>query len=237
MQLKVTKRFTNGFSFLTHYTLQRAVNNSGEYFNIDPKVNRGRADFERTHNFVFTQLFELPIGRNHKYFSGIGKLADAFIGGWQFNSNTTIQSGFHFNVTYDGAGSDRDTGPNRPNVNGKIVYKPGVNGSINTDVFSKPAVGTFGNLERNALTGPGYWRTDASMLKKFRFTETMFAEFRIEVVNLFNHVNLGNPDGNIGTFSSTGVLTKNLNFGKSNSTAFFGGDAQRNLQFAFRFSF
>jgi hypothetical protein len=237
MQLKLTKRLTNGFSFLTHYTLQKAVNNSGEYFNIDPSVNRGRADFERKHNFVLSQLYELPIGRNHKYFSGIGRLADAFIGGWQFNSNTTIQSGFHFNVTYDGAGADRDTGPNRPNVNGKIIYKPGVNGSINTDVFSKPARGTFGNLERNALTGPGYWRTDASMLKKFRFNETMFAEFRIELVNLFNHVNLGNPDGNIGTFNAAGVLSPNANFGKSNSTAFFGNDLQRNLQFAFRFGF
>ncbi len=237
MQLKLTKRFTDGYSFLTHYTLQKSVNNSGEYFNIDPSINRGRGDFERTHNFVLSQLYELPFGRNHKYLNGINKVADAFIGGWQINSNTTIQSGFHFNVTYDGASADRDTGPNRPNVNGKIVYKPGVNGSINTDVFSKPARGTFGNLERNALTGPGYWRTDASMLKKFRFTETMYAEFRLEVVNLFNNVNLGNPDGNIGFFNAAGVLTKNLNFGKSNQTAFFGGDAQRNLQFAFRFAF
>ncbi len=62
------------------------------------------------------------------------------------------------------------------------------------------AVGTFGNLERNAVDGPGYWRTDASMLKKFHINETMYAEFRIEVVNLFNHVNLGNPDSNLGSF-------------------------------------
>ncbi|MCD9184896.1 MAG: TonB-dependent receptor [Pyrinomonadaceae bacterium] len=238
MQLKLTKRFADGYSFLTHYTLQKAVNNAGEYFNIDPSINRGRADFERTHNFVFTQLYELPFGRKHKYFSGISRLADAFVGGWQINSNTTIQSGFHFNVTYDGAGADRDTGPNRPNVNGAIKYTPGVNGTIDTSVFSKPAVGTFGNLERNALTGPGYWRTDASMLKKFFFNETMNLEFRVEVVNLFNTVNLGNPDGNIGSFSGPGgALVKNANVGKSNSTAFFGNDPQRNLQFAFRFNF
>ena len=36
------------------------------------------------------------------------------VGGWQFNTNTFIQSGLPFNVTYRNAGADRDTGPNRP---------------------------------------------------------------------------------------------------------------------------
>ncbi len=237
LQMKLTKRFSNGFSFLTHYTFQKAVNNSSEYYNIDPTVNRGRADFERTHNFVLSQLFELPIGKGKKFAGNIGSVANAFIGGWQFNSNTTIQSGFHFNLSYDGASRERDTGPNRPNVSGDIVYTPGVNGTV-TGTFTRPAIGTFGNLGRNALTGPGYWRTDASLLKKFHINETMNIEFRIEAVNLFNHVNLGNPDGNIGSFSGAGgALVRNTNLGKSNSTAFFGGDAQRNLQFAFRFAF
>ena len=220
---------------MTHYTLQQAKNHNGSYFNIDPNVNYGRADFEKTHNFVFTQLLELPIGKGKKFLGGISSLANAFIGGWQINSNTTVQSGFHFDIGYDG-GADRDTGPNRPNVTGKIVYKPGINGTI-TGNFTKPSVGTFGNMARNSLDGPGYWRTDASMLKKFHINETMFAEFRLEVANLFNHVNLGNPDSFLGSFSAGGVLTKNSNLGKSNSTAFFGNDQQRNLQFAFRFAF
>lgn len=234
LQTKLTKRFANGFSFITHYTLQKAVNNSGQYFNIDPSVNRGRADFEKTHNFVFSQIYELPFGRGKKYLNGIGKLANALIGGWQFNSNTTIQSGFHFNVEYDG-GADRDTGPNRPNVNGNVEFPGTRDQFISNSAFTRPAAGTFGNLKRNALTGPGYWRTDASLLKKFYFTETMNAEFRLEVVNLFNHVNLGNPDTFLGSRTATGW--SNSNFGKITSTAFFGNDLQRNLQFAFRFTF
>lgn len=250
LQLKVNKRFTDGFSILTHYTLQKSVNNAGEQFTFDPDLNRGVADFNRKHIFVFTQLFELPIGKNRKFFGGISRLADFFIGGWQINSSTTWQSGFPFNVNYDACRDalnpatntiqrhcDRDTGPNRPNVNGDIKYTPGVNGTIDTSVFSKPAVGTFGNLERNALTGPSYFRTDASLFKRFAFTETMNFEFRIEVVNLFNTVNLGNPDSFLGSFTINGTLNPNSNFGKSNSTAFFGNDLQRNLQFAFRFNF
>lgn len=250
MQLKLNKRFADGYSILTHYTLQKSENNAGEQFPFNPDLNRGVADFNRKHIFVLSQLFELPVGRNKRFFNGISRIADLFIGGWQINSNTTWQTGFPFNVGYDACRDalnpatnsiqrhcDRDTGPSRPNVNGEIKYTPGVNGTIDTSVFSKPAVGTFGNLERNALTGPRYWRTDGSMLKKFHFNETMNFEFRLEVVNLFNTVNLGNPDSFLGSFTINGVLNPNGNFGKSNSTAFFGNDLQRNLQFAFRFNF
>jgi hypothetical protein len=235
LQTKLTKRFSNGYSILTHYTLQKAVNNSGQYFNIDPSLNRGRADFERTHNFVLSQLFELPIGRNRKYLGGINRLADAFIGGWQVNSNTTWQSGFHFNVEYNG-GADRDTGPNRPNFDGNATIPGTQSQFIAPNGFTRPTIGTFGNLPRNFFTGPGYYRTDASLLKKFLFTETMNLEFRIEVVNLFNTVNLGNPDSNLGNPLANGTFD-NANFGLINSTAFFGNDPQRNLQFAFRFTF
>ena len=62
----------------------------------------------------------------------------------------------------------------------------------------RPAAGTFGNLERNSLRGPGYWRVDASMFKSFEFGVARALEVRIEAVNLFNHVNLGNPDSEVG---------------------------------------
>ena len=102
--------------------------------------------------------------------------------------------------------------------------------------FSAPAVGTFGNQKRNVLRGPGYWRTDASLFKKFKFTEKTEAEFRVEAVNFFNHVNLGNPDGFIGSFSG-GKLTPSGGAGTINSTAYFGADPQRNLQFALKLKF
>lgn len=235
LQTKLTKRFSNGYSILTHYTFQKAFNNGGQYFNIDPSVNRGPADFERRHNFVLSQLFELPIGRNSKYFNGINRVADFFIGGWQINSNTTWQSGFHFNVEYNG-GADRDTGPNRPNLSGSVSYPGTRNQFISADNFTRPARGTFGNVPRNFFTGPSYYRTDASLLKKFRIKETMNFEFRLEVVNLFNTVNLGNPDSGLGNPLANGKFD-NANFGKITSTAFFGNDLQRNLQFAVRFSF
>jgi hypothetical protein len=153
------------------------------------------------------------------------------VGGWQFNSNTTIQSGLPFNVGYD-SGANVDVGPNRPNVNGEVRIIGTREQWFDTTAFSNPGVGNWGNLRRNALRGPGYWRTDASLFKKFIFSESKELEFRIESVNVFNHVNLENPDTNIGN-----PANPNANAGRITSTAYFGTDLQRNFQFALKLKF
>ncbi len=241
LQLKLDKRFSDGYSILMHYTLQKQTQEDGGYFFFDSGLNRGPAGWQRNHNFVFSQVYELPIGKGKKLLGDVSRAADLFIGGWQFNSNTTIQSGLPFDNCFD-TGGISDTGTCRPNVSGDV--KTGTsregNGTIRyfTDlsVFSAPAVGTFGNQKRNALRGPGYWRTDASLFKKFRITEKVEGEFRIESVNFFNHVNLGNPDGFIGKFTA-GKLSPSGGAGVINSTAYFGADPQRNFQFAFKLKF
>ena len=98
--------------------------------------------------------------------------------------------------------------------------------------FGRPARGTFGDLPRNYLRGPGYWRVDASVFKHIRFADTRDLELRVEVVNLFNHVNLGNPDSEIGVPGNP-----NPNAGRINSTAYFNLDPQRNWQFAVKVRF
>ncbi len=82
------------------------------------------------------------------------------------------------------------------------------------------------------MSGPNYWRTDASLFKKFAFTETTELEFRIEAVNVFNHVNLGQPADFIGD-----PANPDSNAGVISSTAFFGSDPQRNFQFALKLKF
>ena len=236
LQTKVTKRFSKGYSIYGHYTLQRALQDSGEQFFFDANLNRGSADWDRRHNFVFSQLWELPFGKGKQLLGDISRTADWLIGGWQVNSITTIQSGLPFNFGYD-AGANINTGPNRPNIDGDPnIDLSGTRYSIDTSVFSNPGPGRFGNLKRNAFRGPGYWRTDASLFKKIKLTETKELEFRIEAVNFFNTVNLNNPDSFIGRFDESGALVPNNSLGVINSTA-YGGDTQRNFQFALKFKF
>jgi hypothetical protein len=241
LQTKLTKRFSGGNSLLAAYTLQRARNNDGAQFFYNPDLQRGRpSDFDRVHNFTLSAIAQLPIGRGEMFLSDVSPVVNAFIGGWQFNTNVTIQSGYGLDVTYRSAGADRDVGPNRPDVIGDITAGGGSRdhwfnstpiGSPGS-AFARPAVGTFGNMERGSLTGPGYWRVDGSLFKRVVLASNREIELRIEAVNLLNHVNLGNPDTEIGVPGND-----NPNAGKITSTAFSNLDPQRAFQFAVRFKF
>ena len=240
LQAKFNKLFSGGYSVKMNYTLQREVQESGDYFMFDRELNKGPAGWDRKHNFVLSLVAELPVGRGRRHLSSLSPAADAIIGGWQFNTNTIVQGGLPFSVTYRDAGADRDTGGNnRPNLTGNPDgpktadqwFNAAPIGASNS-AFSRPARGTFGTMKPNSLRGPGYWRTDASIFKHFRMTSSRVLELRAEVVNLFNTINLGNPDSEVGVPGNN-----NTNAGRINSTAYFNADPQRNFQFALRFTF
>ncbi|HEY8550608.1 MAG TPA: TonB-dependent receptor [Vicinamibacterales bacterium] len=239
LQARLTKRFGDGYAINANYTLQRAEQEGGSYFFWDRSVDRGPADWDRTHVLNVSIVAQIPIGRDQRFLSDISPAWDAVIGGWQLNTATTIQSGLPFNVSYRDAGADRDVGPNRPNLIGDPDGPKNRDQWFNTtpigspgSAFERPAPGTFGNLERNQLRGPGYWRVDASLFKNIRIGQTRELQLRLEAVNVFNHVNLGNPDSEIGVPGNN-----NPNAGRINSTAYGNTDPQRNLQFGIRFSF
>jgi hypothetical protein len=143
-------------------------------------------------------------------------------------------------VSYRDRGADGDTGPDRPDLigdpdtgSGDGITSPYFNVTpIGTagSAFGRPATGTFGNLPRNELRGPGWWNVDASLFKRFRTGGDTSLELRIEVQNLFNHINYNNPDGNIGV---PGNNNPNAGF----ITSMAPNALPRNLQFAARFQF
>lgn len=119
-------------------------------------------------------------------------------------------------------------------TNGNVSYiraivciSPGVPGCN----FYAPTTG-FGNLPRNALTGPGFSDVDLSLQKTTKIKESMALVLRIDAFDLLNHPNFGNP-----ILSATGSLTST--FGQISSTRMAVGDAgsSRQLQFAGRFQF
>jgi carboxypeptidase family protein len=64
---------------------------------------------------------------------------------------------------------------------------------LNPAAFAIPAAGTFGNLPRNALKGPGFRQFDLILNKRFYFSEHKNVEFRTELFNVFNRANFSNP--------------------------------------------
>jgi hypothetical protein len=240
LQAKITKRFSGGYSLLTHYTLQSHKNNDPEYVFVDPDVNYGPANFIRKHVYVLAGSAELPFGKGRRYLTDASGATDAILGGWQLNAAATIMSGLPFNVSYRDSGQDRDTGPGRPNLIGDPT--PGSGDGLTApyfnvtpigtagSAFGRPARGTFGDLGRNELHGPGYWNVDASLFKRFGLGGDKNLEFRVEAQNVFNHVNLGQPNAEVGVpgnnNTSAGFITGTADISR-----------QRNLQFALRFGF
>jgi hypothetical protein len=238
LQSKFIKRYSHGYSLLATYTLQRLRNHGGDQYFFDRSLEYGSPEWARTHTVTMAATVELPFGRGKKYGGDISKGLDYIVGGWQFNAAGVIASGQHLNVSYRDAGQDRDVGPNRPDVTGDINEGGGSQerwfnatpiGSSGS-AFGRPARGTFGNMDRGSLIGPGLWNVDASLFKRFKFTERTNVELRIEAANVFNHVTLGNPDTQIGVPGNN-----NANAGRITGT---GPNWQaRNLQFALRVQF
>jgi hypothetical protein len=179
--------------------------------------------------FVLTNVWELPFGKGKLFAGGASRAVDLIAGGWQLNTSTSVSSGVPFNVGYN-AGGNIDTGPNRPNITGDPNTGRDRNRFFDPTVFANPGPGQFGNLERNALRGPNFFQTDASLFKKVKFTETIGLELRFEVSNLFNVVNLGQPDAFLGDSASP-----QSNAGRIASTA--SNYQPRNVQWGLKLRF
>jgi hypothetical protein len=198
------------------------------------------SDFDARNHFVFSGTWNLP-------FHGNSSLSSRLVEGWMLANITQLQSGNPLNVTttstYNGvSGTIRptllsnqySTGRGATLANGNVSYihatvcilptTPGCN------FYPQPT--GFGNLHRNALTGPGFADTDLSLEKTTKVTETTALVLRVDAFDLLNHVNFGNP-----TLSATGSATST--FGQISSTRTAVGDAgsSRQLQFAARFQF
>jgi hypothetical protein len=96
-----------------------------------------------------------------------------------------------------------------------------INGLFVAADFPRPDV--LGDLPRNAYRGPGYASTDLSLFKNFAlpWRDTKL-QFRYEVFNVFNRVNLRLPNGNMAQAT----------FGKS-----IQANAAREMQFALKLIF
>ncbi len=62
-----------------------------------------------------------------------------------------------------------------------------------------PAQFTFGNADRNILRGPKFSSTDLSFMKTVPVGATVRFQVRVEIFNIFNQVNYGNPNASFGS--------------------------------------
>lgn len=246
LQASVTKRMTHGLSMSFNYTWAHFLDDldsSGwgsragqqDYQNgFDPAANYSNSNFDVRHAFKGYVVYQLPFGKGKQFLSG-SQLLDELVGGWQVSGTMVLQTGQPFSVYGDQANWSLagTTFPNR--VAGVPLYlsNKGINGWFNPAAFSKPADGTWGDVRRNSIYGPGMNVFNMSAAKSFGLPwEGVKIEFRADASNVFNHKSLGIPGGrNLGSAAGVGQPYTSADTISSVTTG------ARNMQLMFRVTF
>lgn len=237
LQITVDRRFTDRLAFQAFYTLSRTISNvptqsfisqTTDVFNYD--VDKGYSDLDRRHAFVFNGIYALPS------FKHLGHAGSAILGDWQLNTIASFYSGTPLNI-FSGVNTAglQGAGSQRPDLVSGVPLYLNIPGDpmaiVNPAAFRIPASGTFGNLKRGDVRGPGISNIDFSVAKNWRVKERYGLQFRAEMFNVFNHTNfrahnLSVAGGGIeNNFSNPG-------FGRATSTR-----GPREIQLGFKFTF
>jgi len=217
----VERKFAHGVQFQAAYTYSRnmtdSVNNSGQLAAGDGESGTVTNPYDRHYDwgnntliprqrFVPTVLWDVPYGKGQRWGGNAPSAVNATLGGWELSSLVVIQSGNYFTPTFDGSSwlQVRNGAANRPNCTGSNPYTGNSGWSwennavfLNAAAFSVPTPGTYGNCPANSLVGPGAWTMNLGLHKSFNVTERMKVKLEGNFMNLFNHPNKANPNGDL----------------------------------------
>ena len=193
------------------------------------RAEKGPSTFDTRHRWTSAITYRVPT---------LPHVPNLFGAGWQLNTILTIQSGRPIPIVNSNDTSGTFNFHQRPNVVSGVSpifsnWSPS-SGYLNPAAFSQPADGTFGDLGRNAIFGPGFGNLDFSATKDFRLREPLLLQFRAEFFNLFNHPNFALPQGSFGT-PSFGQITQTPDVAQGNPG--LGGGGPRVIQFGLRLQF
>jgi hypothetical protein len=270
LQTSLNRRFSGGLQFSASYTFSKSIDNAsnpGGGANSDgsldrgggldtanvwgnqlnPRANRGLSDFDRTHYFVFSSVWNLP----EPSFARGSAATRLLFSNWQVSGIVTAMSGLPVDIFDPTGGLLYGLFGARPNwapaANAKTAKNSVPAGYyFNPSAFSQAMVqpgqpipsvhdptavvdpaaeaGTdIGNVGRNVLRGPNQSNLDFSAGKRFPLAESKALEFHADFFNLLNHPNRDNPVSDI----STADFGKVLSFSSS----------PRIVQFALKFTF
>ncbi|MBL8241883.1 MAG: TonB-dependent receptor [Bryobacterales bacterium] len=250
MQASLNKSMAKGLFLKGAYTWSKAINMSDEdgwaglpLTNLDSAIRRNRAlaGYDRTHMFVMSWVYELPIGKGKAM--GLNGLADTIAGGWRINGIYSAYSGTPFTVSAAATSLNAPGSSQTADQIGELVKIGGVGPgsqyyavtSFRDPNFQRPAnTFRFGSMGRNAVRGPGFQKADLAMFKDFKFTERFVLQFKAEAFNFTNTPRFGNPAANVSsmTLNAAGEVTNANNF-----MAITGASDERKFRFGLRLTF
>jgi len=233
-QLRATR--VKNFTMTANYTWAKALDNGSNVRNALPansfnlRREYGPANFDIRHIFTGFVTYDVP-----SFAARLPRLTK----GWQLNSLMTFHTGEPVDVL---SGANRSLSlDNRDRAD--LVGDPfsgvaaratpfGAIPYFNPAAFRLAATGTFGNIGRNALYGPGFGSVDFSIFKETPIIgERLRSQFRVEVFNIFDRANLANPGANVNAAATLGLITATRN---GSSAPGIGFGEPRNIQLALK---
>jgi carboxypeptidase family protein/TonB-dependent receptor-like protein len=226
LQFEVRRRSAAGLSIQGNYTFSKVLTDAeepggetGAYRTLRNKsLEKHRADWDITHTFNATYVYDLPIGPGRR-FSTDSSFIRKILEGWQISGLVTWQTGPYKTFTSTRLtvnqvprmmpvpiGNAVETIRNNTGVfrtpQGVFWLNPHLlnisvdpmtglarNSTLKPGLFRHPEAGEIGYLGEGMFKTPRFFQTDFSISKQTRVHETANIEFRAEFFNFFNNAN------------------------------------------------
>jgi hypothetical protein len=222
LQARLQKQFSEGWQFSTAFTYSHtlddgtATGNGGagalgdvwqQGYNL--KTGYGNSLLDQRLTFNGEIIYDLPFGKG-KMFLNQGGALNSVLGGWRLSGLWQLHTGVPFTPILGNNLSGSLAGtwfPNRTG-SGKLSNRS-ISKWFDTGAFTQPAIGTYGNSGRNILYGPGWQQLDMSLQKHWLFplfSENADVQVRMDVTDLTNNPNFGQPGNNLGQ-ANAGVIS------------------------------
>lgn len=214
LDLRLERRYFNGLSLIGTYTFMKQMGIRGvdnyTVMMID-NIQHSYGPEGNQHRSVISFVYDMPFGRGKRIANSVHPALNFIIGGWQTNGIVTFRSGGFLSAdssVNNGAGGRQQ---NRADATGQPANLSTDQRTtakwFNTAAFIDPSYTRFGTSGVGVILGPGASNWDLSIFKNTRITEGTNLQFRTEMFNALNHVNLNNPATNVSNRSTFGTIT------------------------------
>lgn len=223
LTLSAQRHYRSGLHYQVSYTLARDIGDLDQGGSPEDAYNRirerGPTQGIPTNRITGNLIYELPLGKGKRLFSGAGRAMDKVIGGWEISAITTVQSGQFLTPQWTGP-DPTGTAYTTSSTPAQVTIRPNylhnanlsasdrsVNRWFDPTAFAAPTPGYFGTAGRGVIIGPGTAVLHAGIAKQFNLRERARLRLEMSATNVLNHPNWGNPGTNISALAQAGVIS------------------------------
>jgi hypothetical protein len=212
LQITLAQNTWHGLNINGNYQYAHATDFNGNYSTWSKSAVFGNDSQVRHQSATVYGSYQLPVGRGKEFLNNANHAEDLAIGGYELSLTGSLASGLPFSLGLNSCPGTPGDAPCQPNGTGHLStslssFVPGKGWTFYQaqtlgSTFTQPGLDTIGNVQRNSYFGPHFFNLDMSLQKSFSIWEHVSTKFRMDAYNALNHINPGNPGGNIQSVGS-----------------------------------